>query len=188
MSWRIVALGAFKTPERSYMNNYVTGNWTVSDQYTDSVAVPKNISVPDLSFAIDFKKTLDEPDNAVINNITGSDLSSHETIRFAKSAVTNIYQNIDLIDAGSVAPVKRGVQVMVELTTVYHIANSVTGDEYDLPTKGRVVLRLPSMACVTDQLVTDLLNRTVSAAFNTGETSSARIVELARGSLLPDGC
>lgn len=170
------------------MNNYVTGNWTVSDQYTDTIAVAKNISVPDLDFANDFQKVVDEPDVALVSNITGSDLSTHETIRFAKSSVTNIYQNIDVVDSGSMAPVKRGVQVMAELTTVYHIANSVTGEEYDLPTKGRIVLRLPSMSCVTDALVTDLLNRTVSAAFNTGETSSARIVELARGALVPDGC
>lgn len=169
------------------MNNYTIGNWTVSDQYTDTVTVAKNIPVPDLSYAIDFQKTEDTPDEALVSNITGSDLMPHETIRFAKSSVTNIYQGIDLVDTGSVAPVKRGVQVMAELVTVYHIANSVTGDEYDLPCKGRIVLRLPSMSCVTDALVSDLLKRTIGASFGTGEVTSARIVEMARGALIPDG-
>jgi hypothetical protein len=177
----------FKTEKGYSMNNYTIGNWTVSDQYLDTVATAKNIPVPDLTYASDFQKTVDTPDEALVSNITGPDLMPHETVRFAKSSVSNIYQGVDLVDPGSVAPVKRGVQVMAELVTVYHISNSVTGDEYDLPCKGRIVLRLPSMSCVTDALVSDLLCRTISASFGTGEVSSARIVEMARGALVPDG-
>lgn len=170
------------------MTNYTIGNWTVSDQYTDTVAATKNLTVPDLSYAVDFKKTTVTEDEAVISNITGADLSPHEIIRYGKSSVSNIYQGVDLVDSGSVAPVKRGVQVLVELTTVYHIANSITGDEYDLPVKGRIVLRLPSMSCVTNALVLDVLQRTCGAALDTGSTGANRIVELARGSILPPGC
>jgi len=169
------------------MNNYTVGNWTVSDQYTDTVTATKNVAVPDLSYSVDYKKTTVTEDEATISNITGADLSPHEVIRYGRSSISNIYQGVDLVDSGSVAPVKRGVQVMAEITTVYHIVNSVTGEEYDLPTKGRVVLRLPSMSCVTSALVDDLLKRTCASALDTGSTNSARIVELARGSILPAG-
>lgn len=169
------------------MNNYTSGNWSVSDLTTDTVTTPKNISVPDLSYSVDYAKTMDEPDEAKIANITSPDLAVHETIRFARSKVTNVYQNETLVDASNVSPNKTGVQVMVELSIIYRAVNSVTGEERDIPTKGRIVLRIPSVSYVTDAIILDLFQRTVSAATKTGATNQSRIVELVRGSLLPDG-
>lgn len=172
---------------RLVMTNYTTGNWTVSDLVTDSILTPKNVSVPDLDYDSDYAKTMDEPDEARISNITSPDLSVHETIRFARSKVTNVYQNVDLVDASNVSPNKTGVQVMIELTVIYRAINSVTGEERDIPTKGRIVLRIPSVSYVTDAIIMDLFVRTVGAATKTGSTDQTRLVELVRGSLLPDG-
>lgn len=167
------------------MTSYTIGDWTVSDNVTDTLTTPKYIPVPDLSYPIDYKKVMEEPTEAKIANITGPDLLSHEDIRFARSDVANIYSGVT-IDSALVLPQKKGIQVMCELSNTYRAANSVTGNEYDLPCKGRIVLRFPAFTCVTSELVRDLLVRTISAAFDTGSINADRVMGLARGALLPD--
>lgn len=165
------------------MTNYTQGNWDVSDQYTDTSATPKNISVPDLTYSSDYIAVKDEADEVIINNITADDLMPHESIKFAKSKVANVYAGIELAQA--VGTNKTGVQVMAELVTCYKAINSITGEEIDVPCKGRIVLRLPNAPFITDALVSDLLKRTIASAFATGATSETRIVAMARGALNP---
>lgn len=164
---------------------YTTGNWTVKSLTKDSIEQSKTPSVPDLSYAVDYSKTLDEPDEARVANVTGSDVVSPEYIRYAKSTVANVYTNTDC-EAAAQAPIKNGVQVMSELHTKYRAINSVTGEEIDVPCVGRIVLRVPTFSAVTEDLVSDLLARTVAAAYNTGSSDASRIMEMARGSLLPN--
>lgn len=175
--------------------NYTSGNWTVTSQYTDTLASsPKNISVPDLDWNVDYVLTSDEPMEADIANITGSDLTSHEKVRFAKSTVGNVYTGTDIATANQL-PSKKGVQVMAEVNAEYKCVNSVSGEEYQLPCKGRVVLRFPSHVAVTNALVKDVLVRAIASAFATKGSSSAtgagvdesRIVSMARGALVPEG-
>lgn len=168
------------------MTSYTIGNWTVSSLYKDTLTTAKTISVVDLSYATDFKKASDEPDEAIITNVTGSELTSPENIRFGVSQVTNVYSGTNT-DATSQFPSKKGVQVLVEISENYRAINKVTGVEVDLPCKGRLVLRVPNNSAVTPDLIGDLLMRTIAAAFATGKTTSSRVVSLVRGSLLPDG-
>lgn len=168
------------------MLNYTSGNWAVSDDYTDTVTATKSLAIPDLDFKVDFSKKEDEPNSASIVNTTSTGLNPSEIVKFGCSTVANIYTNTD-VDAASYAPSKRGVQVMAEITENYKAVNSVTGDEVILPCKGRVVLRFPSMSCVSSALIQDLFIRSVSAALNTGVTDATRIIEMAKGSLLPSG-
>lgn len=162
------------------MTNYTSGDWTVSDQYTDTVAVAKDISVPDLDLANDFAITKDESNEVIYQNVTASDIKAHESIRFACSNVNNVYAGVD---SQSPAPIKSGVQVMSELKTLYKAVNSVTGDEYELPATGRIVLRLPTLSYVTADLVQDILNRTISSIFGLGDVSEAKAVNLIKGIL-----
>lgn len=166
------------------MTNYTIGDFTVSDLVTDTITVAKNISVPDLKYATDYTKVLDSSEEAKIANTTGPDLLSHENIRFARSEVSNIYVGVNS-DSAMVLPQKKGVQVMCELSNTYRATNSVSGNEYDLPCKGRIVLRFPASTCVTEALVTDLLVRTIASAFGTGAVNADRIMDLAMGALLP---
>lgn len=168
------------------MNSYTIGNWTVSSLYKDTVTAAKSISVADLSYATDYTKVSDEPDEAVVRNITGTELTSPESLRFGVSPVTNVYNGTNT-DAASQFPSKKGTQILVEISENYRAINKVTGDEVDLPCKGRIVLRVPNNSAVSADLVTDLLTRTIAAAFATGKVTSSRAVELIRGSLLPDG-
>lgn len=164
---------------------YTTGDWTVSAQRTDTIATPKNIGIPDLKWSVDYAKVIDGTTEAKVANVTGADLLSHESVRFARSDVANIYSGVS-VDSALQLSQKKGVQVMAEIDCSYKAANSVTGNEYDLPCKGRIVLRVPAFTCVTENLVTDLLIRTIASAFGTGAVNADRIMELIRGSLLPE--
>lgn len=167
------------------MINYTIGDWTVSDLVTDTLTTPKNISVPDLSYGVDYTKVADTAEEARVANTTGPDLLSHENIRFARSDVSNIYAGVNS-DSAMILPMKKGVQVMCELSNTYRAANSVSGNEYDLPCKGRIVLRFPASTCVTQALVTDLLIRTIASAYGTGAVNADRIMDMAMGALLPN--
>lgn len=166
--------------------NYTNNHWLVSGKYTDTVQQSKSLAVPDLSYATDYRKISDEPNEAVISNTTGSNITTMETIRYGASVVNNVYASTD-VDASNVAPYKKGVQTLVEVKEIYTATHETSGAEIQLPCTGRIVLRFPTHSCVTEELVKDLLVRTVAAALNTGATDAKRQVELARGSLLPDG-
>lgn len=165
---------------------YTQHNWTVSSNVKDTIQASKNIAVPDLDFVNDFKKSVDEPNEAVITNTTGDTIVSSEHVRFGSTPVKNIYSG-GTTDVSAMHQSKAGVQVMVEINENYTATNSVTGQEVDLPCKGRIVLRFPTANCVNEQLVQDLLSRTIAAALATGETDAGRLVQIARGALLPDG-
>lgn len=162
------------------MTTYTSGDWSVSDQYTDTVATPKDISVPDLDFANDFALTKDEATEAVYTNITADDVRSHESIRFACSPIANIYQGFSVQSPSSI---KNGVQVMAELSSLYKAVNSVSGVENEIPVKGRIVLRIPTHSFVTSDLVADALFRVISSIFSTGAVSEARALDLVKGIL-----
>lgn len=164
--------------------SYATGNWNVKSLYNDSIAATKSVTIPDLDYANDFSKVEDEPSEARINNTSGTELTCPENIRFGVSAVKDIYSSSG-IDVSSQLTARHGVQTLVEVKEIYRATNSVTGEEFDLPCVGRVVLRFPTVSCVTGELVSDLLQRTVAACFATGSTTISRELELAKSSLIP---
>lgn len=164
---------------------YSTGNWTVSSLVTDSNTETKNVAVPNLSWS-DYARTQDEPNEAIVANTTGLGINPPETVRFAYSKVTNVYSKTN-IDAASRAPVQSGVQVMTEIKLNLRATNTVSGQEIELPFTGRLVLVIPHYMAVTEEAVDYALKRTIAAQFgDDGSTTAARILELARGSLLPD--
>lgn len=166
--------------------NYTNNHWLVSSKYKDTVQESKTLNVPDLSYAKDYRKVQDEPSEAIISNATGSDITTMETIRYGASVVNNVYSGTD-IDNSCMAPYKKGVQTLVEVKEIYTATHENTGDEIQLPCTGRIVLKFPTHTSVSSELVQDLLVRTVAAALNTGVADAQRQIELARGSLLPDG-
>lgn len=165
---------------------YTQNQWSVSSNIKDTNQESKTISVPDLSFATDYKKSMDEPTEASITNVTGDSIVSSENIRFGSTVVKNIYNGTNT-DITAMHSHKGGVQVMVELSETYYATHEVTGQEVELPCKGRLVLRFPTASCVTEAMVEDLLKRTISSALGTGQTDAKRLVQIARGALLPDG-
>lgn len=165
---------------------YTHNQWSVSSNYKDTNQESKTISVPDLAFATDFKKSSDEPNEASITNITGDEITSSEHIRFGATPVKNIYSGTNT-DVTAMHNQKSGMQVLVEISENYTATHAVTGQEVELPCKGRIVLRFPTASCVTEEMINDLLIRTISSALATGQTDAKRLVQIARGALLPDG-
>lgn len=168
------------------METYTSGKWTVSSLVKDTLKTPKTLSVIDLDYNVDYARQKLDDESAVIINTTGESIGSPESIRYACSSVNDVYANTSVDKINKFASTK-GMQVLCEVKTTYRGTNSVTGQEVDVPITGRIVLRVPSFTFVTDDLVKDALNRTVAAALNTGKTDASRIVELLRGSTLPDG-
>lgn len=167
------------------MNDYTIGNWTVSALTTDTVSTAKTLSIPDLSYVADYARQKLDDESATIINVTGTSVNSPESIRYACSSVNDVYSGLKTDKVNKFESTK-GMQVMAEIKSTYRGVNSVTGREIDIPITGRVVLRVPSFSCVTSALVQDALNRTVACSLNTGKTDASRMVELLRGSVLPD--
>lgn len=167
------------------MINYTNGNWTVSDNHTDTVTAAKTISIPDLSYDADFEKIKDSDGEVILANTTSTDLNIYETVRFAKSKVSNVYQGFDNIGNLNTSAKKSGVQAMVELKTVQTAINSVTGVEEHEPLMGRVVIRASSNSRLTAASIKEVMLRTFAACFATGSANEARMVDLLRGIVDP---
>lgn len=164
--------------------NYVIGDWAVKSLTTDTIATAKNISVTDLKYSTDFKRTVDEPAEAKVVNITSANILSPEELRFGRKTIKNVYLNSN-IDVSAQLPEKQGVQVMAELKFHLQATNSVSGLEADLPFTVRTVLYTPASSVVTSDAIKYALLRGVASCFATGSTNETRFVELIKGSLLP---
>lgn len=165
------------------MTNYTNGNFTISDKITDTLAAtPKNISVPDLDFSNDFDLVSGNNNTAVYQNITGAGIQAPECIKYAVTDIADCYANLNgLVLPNSKAASTKAVQVMVEVTALYKAENSVSGEVLDIPLKGRLVLRIPTLDIVEQSMIEDFVGRVISAAYATGGTNSDRIVSIARG-------
>lgn len=171
---------AFNTPL-----SYTTGNWALSSLTTDTVQTAKSISLPDLSFAKDFARTEDEPNEAKLANVTGTSLGSAETIRYAKSDVKNVYASTD-VGAANQMPVKTGIRTLTEANVLIAATNSVSGAEYYVPVRAWVCIQVPNASFMKDAAVEYTLGRALGALFDTGSTGIARQTDVMRGSLIPE--
>lgn len=165
--------------------NYTVGNWTVTSLTTDTITAAKTISIPDLDYSADFVKTEDEPTEGKIANTTGSDLSSPEVIRYAKTAVADVYNNTN-IAVSERLPVRAGVRTLNEVTLVLTATNSVSGAEIRIPLRGWCCFQIPTASVVTPDAVKYLMQRTFASSYNKGSVTEDRIVDVAKGALLPD--
>lgn len=166
------------------MTNYTNGNYTISDKVTDTIATKKDISVVDLDWANDFDLVQSNNNTAVYQNITGAGIQPPECVKFAVTDIADCYANLNgLVLPNNKAASTKAVQVMVEVTALYKAENSVSGEVIDLPLKGRVVLRIPTLDIIEQSLIEDFVERVISAAYATGGTNTDRIVSIARGSV-----
>lgn len=158
----------------------------ISVGYTDTIAVAKSLSIPDLDYTVDFTPKSTKDGVAIITNVT-SPLDRPENIRFAYSEIANVYEGTK-VDPGYLGTSKRGVSLLCQVTDIYSLTDDTdTAYRVDLPVSAHIVLRLPACEYITPDMAKALVVRTVSSMFGTGQVSSARIAALLRGSLLPSG-
>lgn len=144
-----------------------------------TLSLPRSV----LNFGADFRVRSDEPQEAIITNLT-SPVGKSETFKFGCSDVKNIYQGSS-IEANVQSPGKRGVQVLVQLKDCWTITDSVLLTEYTVPVEGHIVLKIPSVDGITSADIETFVGRLTSGLFETGSSDVSRLESIFRGSLLP---
>lgn len=152
--------------------------------YTDSVTATKNVSIPSLSWAVDFKTKVDDPSEVIVTNVT-SPLDRPETIRFGYTEIADVYKNTS-IDSKVYGATKRGVQLLAQVNDVYSVTDSVDADyRVDLPVQAHLVIKVPADENITADVVNALIARAISTFYATATVTSEKIAAMIRGSLRP---
>lgn len=138
-----------------------------------------------LNFAADFRvKSENAGKESVLTNIT-SPIDRPEKVRIAYSDVSNIYTGSG-IEPGLYAPTKRGVSVLVQLTEVISVTDSVDPTyRVDLPVSYHLVIKVPVSEAISGAVIETGIGRLLSGLYDSGSTTTARLGSILRGSLVP---
>lgn len=159
---------------------------TISTGYTDTVATPKTLSRVDLSYAADFRVRQDEPGEAILVNLT-SPIDRTETIRYGYSEIKDVYKNTS-IDASVMAPSKKGVQILAQVNDTFSLTDSADPTyRVDLPVSAHIIVKIPACEYITPAMVETLVARAAASLYDTGATTTTKISQLLKGSLVPTG-
>lgn len=160
--------------------------YAISNGYTDTISTLKSVSIPDLDYSVDFAVTSDKPGEVILTNVT-SPLDRAETIRFALTQIKDVYTNTD-IDAAYKAPSHQGVSLVAQVSDVWRYSDSsnLALPAIDLPLSAHLVLKVPKSSYITADQYLSLVKRAFSLMFDTGAVTSARLLEMLKGSLDPN--
>lgn len=159
---------------------------TISKGYADTITATKNVAIPDLSYAVDFCKRTDDPGLAILANVT-SPLDRTETVQIGYSEVKDVYKDQG-IDPSVQAASHKGVQIMVKVSDVFSLTDSVDATyRVDLPVSAHVVIRVPACEYINASDIQSLAMRAVSGLFDTGAITTARLSNILKGALVPKG-
>lgn len=161
---------------------------TVTKGYNDTPVEGVSSLVLDraiLNLGTDFRlKSNDAGKEIVLTNLT-SPIDRPERIRIAYSEVANVYTGSG-IDPSVSSPTKKGVSILVQLTNILTVKDSVDASyRQDLPLSLHMVMKIPSSEFVTAAVVEENLGRLLSGLFDTGSSSTSRLEAILRGSLVP---
>lgn len=120
----------------------------------------------------------------VLTNIT-CPVDRPEKVRVAYSDVANIYSGTG-IEASVMAPTKRGVSILAQVTEVISVTDSVDPNyRVDLPVSYHLVIKVPANENLSSADIMTGVGRLLSSLFETGSTATSRIDAILRGSLVP---
>lgn len=162
-----------KTIHYNYVDSGVSGVTTLS----------QNVSV--LNFGKDYRVKSDEPNEAIITNIT-SPIDRPETFRFAVSTIADVYKSTGIEPAYRSANTK-GLSLVVQLSDVLNYYDETIDDakECYIPMQGHIVLKVPANEAITADMVKSFVSRLLAGLYSTGSTNSDRLKSMLRGSLIP---
>lgn len=160
---------------------------TINFGYTDtpisgvtSLTFPRGL----VNFGADFKVRTEKKDEMILTNLS-SPIDRPEKFRIQWQIVDSIYNGSGISEANQ-APSVRGVSVLMQLTEVASITDSVDPSyRVDVPVSIHCVVRIPAVEELTEAHVQTALGRLVSGFYETGSTTTNRIKALLRGSLEP---
>lgn len=160
----------------------------ISVNYTDTAisgATPMTLSLPTLNYAVDYRVRGDEPNEAIITNLT-SPIDAPERIRWAHNDIKDVYKNTG-IDPTLYYASRRGTQILCQLTDVLTVTDDSSPDYLaELPVSAHLVIKVPNNDLITEDVVMTLIKRMLAGLYETtGTTTTSRLRSLLRGSLLP---
>lgn len=140
-----------------------------------------------LNIEKDFRVKSNDAGKAVIlTNIT-SPVDRPEKIRIAYSEIANVYGGTG-IEASLLAPTKKGVSVLSQLTETISVTDDTDSDyRIDLPVSYHLVVKVPASEHITATDVQEGIGRLLSSLFDTGADDASRLEAILRGSLVPTG-
>jgi hypothetical protein len=159
-----------------------------SNGYTDTpVSGVTSLTFPRavLNIGKDFRvKSNNAGKEVVLTNIT-SPVDRPEKIRIAYTDVANVYAGTG-IEPSVLAPTKRGVSVLAQVTDVLSVTDDTNPDyRIDLPVSYHVVIKVPQSEYISGTDIQTGLGRLLSSLFDTGVTTTSRLEAILRGALVP---
>jgi hypothetical protein len=163
----------------------------VNTGYTDTpvsgVTGPLKFDRDVLNFQKDFRiKSNANGKEVVLTNIS-SPVDRPENIRLAYTEIANIYSGTG-IEPSVLAPTKKGVSILAQLTEVLSVTDSTDADyRVDLPVSAHLVLKVPQSEFIGAVEIEKVIGRLLSSLFDSGAIDAARLNAILRGSLVPSG-
>lgn len=137
-----------------------------------------------LNFEKDFRMRSNTSGEVTITNIT-SPIDRPETIRLARSEVSDIYKGTD-VSPGAMAPSRRGLSLLAQINETLQVTDSTDADFLQhLPLSAHLVIKSPASEYIDATMIENLVGRLISTLYDTGSTSETRLAALLRGSLAP---
>lgn len=160
--------------------------YSLSKGYTDTITATKNVAIPDLDYAHDFRVSTDTPGEVILTNVT-SPLDRGETIRFAVSNVKDIYANTG-VDAAYQAASHQGISLVVQVSDTWRYSDPAnpTATAVDLPIGAHLVIKAPKTSFLSANDYLSIAQRAISLLFNTNQVTSDRLMMLLKGALDPN--
>lgn len=159
----------------------------LSVNYTDTAVTggtAVTLQLPQLNYSSDFRVTKDEPDEAIVTNLT-SPIDQPERIRWAHNSVKDVYRNSG-IDPTLYYASRRGTQVLCQLTDVYSVTDTEDASYLALlPVEAHLVVKVPNNDLLTPEQVEVLVSRMLAGLYETTASKETRLLSLLRGALLP---
>lgn len=159
----------------------------LSVNYTDTAVTggtEVKLTLPQLNYGADFRVTKDEPNEAIITNLT-SPIDQPERFRFAHSNVVDVYRNTG-IDPTLYYPSRKGTQVLCQLTDVYKVTDTVDAAYLALlPVEAHLVIKIPNNDLMSPDVVQALFSRMLAGLYETTTNDDIRLRSMLRGALLP---
>lgn len=155
-----------------------------TDTAIDGVTPPVNFVRGLPNFGVDWAEIPNGKGEFLIKNLT-SPRDQEERIRIAYSEVANIYNGSGISSAFQ-SPSTKGGNILIQLNEVW----SETDDtdltyRVDVPFQAHLVIKFANASFVTAEAVEEALSRLISAVYESGAVTTARLNALLRGSLKP---
>lgn len=161
-------------------------SYSLNKGYTDTITTTKNVAIPDLDYAVDFRVSTDVPGEVILTNVT-SPLDRGETIRFALTNVKDIYTNSG-VDPAYQAASHQGVSLVCQVIDTWRYADAAapTAQAIDLPISAHLVIKAPKTSFLAASDYLSIAQRMFSLLFGTGVVTSDRLMMLLKGALDPN--